>query len=119
MTPTFLHDAPNFNLFKTPVYSKEKGFNVAGLGLLPAGETNTNMSKALGLKGEVYGFNAEEVKDIATEKARFFVYGYVKYRDVFGETHATGFCGFYDPTGYLPGLEMFDGCRQAGYAYAY
>jgi len=96
-----------------------KGHNSAGLGLLPAGETNTCASKASNLKGEVYGFSPEQIKDIGTGKARFFVLGYVKYLDAFGDAHATGFCGFYDPTRGPPELGMFNECRQAGYAYAY
>jgi hypothetical protein len=119
ITPAFSHDTPDFSLPKIPSYAQGKGFNTAGLGLLPAGETNTNMSKATSLKGEIFGFNPKQIKDIETEKARFFVFGYVKYQDAFGDVHATGFCAFYDPILRLPGLGMFNGCRQTGYAYAY
>jgi hypothetical protein len=108
----------NFRIPKIPSYS-QKSNSVAGLGALPAGETSTEMAAALGLKGEIYGFSPQQVKDIETGKSGFFIYGYVKYSDAFREAHAIGFCGFYDPTRKPPELGMFNGCQQAGYTYAY
>lgn len=109
---------PDFTLPKIPSYA-EKGSNLAALGLLPAGETDTDTSAAIGLNGQRYGFDKGQVKDIETGKSRFFVYGYVRYQDAFAHNHATGFCGFYDPTRTAPELGMFNRCRQAGYTYAY
>jgi len=117
ITPMFV-TGPDFDLPKTPSYSS-KGNVIASLGLLPAGETNQDTSSAMGLKGERYGFSPTQVKEIEAGKSRFFVYGYVRYQDAFSQNHTTGFCAFYDPARKPPELGMFNGCRQAGYGYAY
>jgi hypothetical protein len=60
------------------------------------------------LRGSTSPFKVDEdqfVTDLADGKKTMFIYGVIKYTDIFDEVHETQFCGFY-----IPGIRSFRIC---------
>jgi hypothetical protein len=108
---------PTAKLPSTPGYLSEGEISTGPI--LANGVTRSRVNLH-GLKGEPHLILTEiDVRAINDGSFKFYVIGYVSYRDaftIFGP-HTNGFCALYNPRS-DPGTP-FDGCKERAYTYSH